>query len=627
MIFLFSRAVISAHAQIITTIAGGGASVVCTSCGDGGPATAAFIYGPWGVCLDLSGTLYVSDAGHSRIRTVDGSGIINNFAGSSDTAFLGDGGPATAAGMRPTDVAADLLGNIYIDDGYHNRVRKVTASGIITTIAGNGVAGYSGDGGPAILAQIEVQCLTTDDAGNLYLSGGNKLRKVDTSGLITAVAGSGISGFSGDGGPALEAQLQNASGITIDDTGNIYVADRGNFRIRKIDKAGTITTIAGTGTWGYTGDGGPATDATFKSAYGLAIDALNNIYVTDQGAHCIRKINTAGIITTIAGTGIGGFSGDGGPATLANIATAGGILVDSVGNIYFSDGNDRVRMIHSNNHMPSFAGGHSLSLSMCEGAASVSLNTLLAASDVDAGQTVQWLLSVAPHHGSAAISYSATATGGTLTPAGLSYSPAAGYWGNDTFTVRVDDGISAYKTTVYVTVSPLHAGAITGDDSVCAGATISLADTTAGGVWTSSNPAVATVSSGGVVSGGTATGTAMISYTLSNSCGTAFTTHPVTVHNGQGCITGMQEFVGMREGLSVSPNPASGEFSVCLGSVYSEQARVVITNVTGTELLTFSTPANKGKFITVDANRFPPGIYFLHAVTSHGVWYERLQVR
>jgi len=616
----------NSKAQSIITIAGGGSEVVCTTCGDGGPATAAFVYGPWGICLDQSGGIYTSDVMHARIRTVDGSGTINGFAGNSDTTFLGDGGPATAAGMQPRALVSDLFGNIYVCDGTHARIRRIDPTGTITTIAGNGGSGYTGDGGLATAAQIGiVSSITVDPSGNLYLTHGNVIRKVNTGGIISTIADTGVAGFSGDGGPALEAQLHFPGGIALDDTGNIYVSD--NFRIRKINQDGIINTIAGTGAYGYTGDGGPASAATFKLHNFLATDALNNIYISDEGTYTVRKINSAGIIITVAGSGVWGYGGDGGPATTAQFRGVKDIALDSAGNLYICDnGNNRVRMVHSNNHMPSFTAGHSMSMTVCEGAAPVSLNSMLAATDVDAGQTVQWLLSVAPQHGSAAISYTTTATGGTLTPVGLSYTPSAGYWGNDTFTVRVDDGISAYKTTVYVTVLPFHAGIINGEDSVCTGSAITLTDTTAGGNWSGSDATLATVSSGGVVTGGTATGTVTITYTVSNSCGTIYTTYPVTVHNSEECATGIAA-ADVRHGLYVFPNPASGSVSLRLSSGQSEDMKVTISDVAGRVLAAFDMQTNTDETVELDRSGFAPGVYMLQTVTGSGVWRKSLLVK
>jgi hypothetical protein len=245
----------------------------------------------------------------------------------------------------------DPAGNSYIADTGDNRVRKVDLNGNITTYAGTGQAGYTGDGGPATSANIVPGAMALDAAGNLYIVHGSNIRRVDVSGTITTIAGTSQPGFSGDGGPALNAQLNQPLGLTVDSSGNIYVADTSNFRIRRIDTSGNITTVAGNGIPGAAGDGGLATGAGLAGPVGVALDSLGNLYIADGR---VRKVNTSGTITTIAGTAQPGFSGDGGAAVSAQLNAAQGIAVDAANDVYLVDAvatagatNNRIRRIIS----------------------------------------------------------------------------------------------------------------------------------------------------------------------------------------------------------------------------------------------------------------------------------------
>ena len=225
----------------------------------------------------------------------------------------------------PADVAVDSAGNVYIADGWNRRIRKVdAATRTIITIAGTGDRGYGGDGGPATQARLSPSGVTVDGAGNIYIAdgGNNRIRKVDAAtGTISTIAGTGEWGDSGDGGPATEARLAFPNDVAVGTTGDVYVSDNSNNRIRKIDVAtGTISTIAGTGEQGHSGDGGPATEAGLYSPGGVAVDGSGNVYIADSVNNRIRKIDAAmATISTIAGTGEGGYSGDGGLATGARL--------------------------------------------------------------------------------------------------------------------------------------------------------------------------------------------------------------------------------------------------------------------------------------------------------------------
>ncbi len=332
-------------AGIISTVAGDGGDIFG---GDGGPATATSVL-PVDIFVDPGGNLYLADASY-RVRKVNGDGIITTIACNGTSGFTGDGGPATAASCAPYRVARDSAGNLYVADGSSRRIRKVSAAGIITTVAGRGTGQSSGDGGPATLAElIQPLGVAVDPAGNVYIAdeGSNRIRKVNTAGIISTIAGNGKQGFNGDGGPATSASLYEPSGVAVDPAGNVYIADAGNLRIRKVDTAGIITTIAGNGKEGFSGDGGPATSAELSFPVGVAVDPAGNVYIADEGSNRIRKVNTAGIISTIAGNDTQGFSGDGGPATSASLNKPREVAVDLAGNVYISDaGNFRIRKVN-----------------------------------------------------------------------------------------------------------------------------------------------------------------------------------------------------------------------------------------------------------------------------------------
>jgi sugar lactone lactonase YvrE len=313
-------------------------------------ATATQLAGYPGVGIDADGILYIADNGNNRVLRVDSSGTISTVAGIGTRGFSGDGGLATEAQLsEPAGVAVDAAGNLYIADLGNNRVRRVDrSSGTISTVAGIGTAGFSGDGGLAIAAQIsEPAGVAVDAAGILYIAdlGNNRVRRVDrSSGTITTVAGTGTAGFSGDGGLATEAQLDYPAGVAVDAADNLYIADNDNDRVRRVDlSSGTITTVAGTGTQGFSGgDGGLATEAQLYYPAGVAVDAADNLYIADSGNHRVCRVDlSSGTITTVAGTGTAGFSGDDGPAIIARLDHPRDVAVDAAGNLYIAEVGDR----------------------------------------------------------------------------------------------------------------------------------------------------------------------------------------------------------------------------------------------------------------------------------------------
>jgi sugar lactone lactonase YvrE len=335
---------------IITTVAGSGTEGFS---GDGGPATSAQLNSPTGIAADAAGNLFIADWGNSRVRKVSPDGIITTVAGAGGCCgSFDDGIPATRAQLGgPVGLALDTSGNLFIADYSHNRIRKVSPDGIITTVADPGVQEFSGDHGPAA-GPVSV---SVDDAGNLFIaySGISRIRKVSPNGMSTTFAGGGATG-PGDGGPAVDAQLNSPQGVAVDRDGNVYVADTFDFRIRKISQDGMISTVAGSGSNAvFSGDGGPATSAWLALGWfdpspigGVALDNEGNLFIADTGNQRVRKVSASGIITTVAGDGTPGYVGNNGEATSAQLNFPLDVAVDGAGDLLIADSeNNRVRKV------------------------------------------------------------------------------------------------------------------------------------------------------------------------------------------------------------------------------------------------------------------------------------------
>jgi sugar lactone lactonase YvrE len=314
--------------------------------GDGSAATSAKLASPAAVAYDSAGNLYIADAQNHVIREVSTAGIVTTVAGTGVEGFGGDGGPATAALLdTPTGVAVDASGNLYIADSHNQRIREVS-QGTITTIAGNGTAGFFGDGSAATAAMLFLpQAVAVDPSGNVYIAdtGNFRIRKV-SGGTITTIAGDGEQIYSGDGGPATSAGLDTPTGVAVDANGNLYIADSHNQRVREVS-GGTIHTVAGNGTLGYSGDSAAAASAALATPRGVSVDASGNLYIADTENNVVREVS-GGVINTIAGTGIEGYSGDNGAAVSAIFDTPRAVAPDAVGDVAVADSdNDLVRAV------------------------------------------------------------------------------------------------------------------------------------------------------------------------------------------------------------------------------------------------------------------------------------------
>ncbi len=486
---------------------------------------------------------------------------ITTVAGTGVAGYTGDGGPATMAEINnPYAIAEDGSGNLYFTDYANNRIRKINSAGIVTTVAGTGAAGFSGDGGPAALAQINGPYGISVDiaSGSIYFAdkGNNRVRKISTTGIISTIAGNGMGGYSGDAGPGTAAALNNPSGIAADGTG-VYIADKNNHRIRCVDASGIITTKVGTGMAGFSGDGGPASAAALNNPIGVALNGFSDIIIADYSNNKIRKVSSYyGTINTIAGNGTAGFSGDGGPGTAAQINLPTGVAADNVDNVYIADnGNNRVRRLDPSAIISTFAGTGTMGYSGDGGVASSAMVSAFNTGVLHGGNYVYIC--------------------------GGSQSRIRG----------VDTGI----------VSP-----ITGLGTVCVGSTITLSDATPGGVWSSSTPSIATISATTAIVTGITPGTVVITYTV----GTSFVNTLITVTSGL-TITASAAYAACgglytltaSGGTTYSWSPSTGLSCITCSSTTIDPTATTTFTVTGTTGGCSGTAT-----VTIDGNRITGAI-------------------
>ncbi len=590
-LLLFGSLMLGVNAQIITTSAGNG-HIGFT--GDGGPATSAEIEGPQAVATDGSGNVYLGDYSGTRLRKVNTSGIISTIAGDGVPSFSGDGGPATAAEIQGVySIRADASGNIYFDDYVNHRIRKINTSGIITTVAGNGVAGYSGDGCPATAAEFGVHIgIAIDQYGGIYISDldNSRIRYVDNSGYISTYAGTGVVGYSGDGGPCGSAEIGWPTYLTVDASSNIYFTQGVGSVVRKISNTRIITTVAGNGTGGFSGDGGPATSAEMYNPQGVAIDSYGNIYVSDDQNQRIRKINKSGIITTFAGNGAFGYNGDGGPATSAEISQPEELAIDPSSNLYIADfGNERVRKIP----------------------------LVLTVSII----TVTSIICNGNNNGSATASPSGGTTPYTYSwnPGGQTNATATGLSAGS-YTVTVTDFIHA-SATASVTIT--QAGKLRDSVSTftCVAHKVNATIGVKGGtpaytyLWSPGGHTSATVT-------GLSNGVYTVTVTDKNGCTNTFSKgflcHGLLTDNGDSlkprCLAATKEVV-------IYPNPSKGQFNVfCMDVERADYfATIEIYNILGERVLE-ETLHNAQASNIINLSAQPSGVYFYRAIKEDGTF-------
>jgi uncharacterized protein (TIGR03437 family) len=355
--------------SIINTVAGLTNGIPIT---DGQAAISTRLTGPTGLAADTSGNIYFAEGsiatgsglgnGDYRVWKITiSSGVLSNVAGNGVQSYSGDGGPAALAQLNgPASIAADAAGNLYFADSLNHRIRRITAGGRIDTVAGNGTQGFSGDGGPAVSAQLNNPLgVAVDTAGNLYIADtdNNRIRKVATNGTITTIAGNGNASFFGDETPALQASVHAPEGLVVAPDGTIYIADTLNQRVRRLAPNGVIHTLAGNGNMAFSGDGTDATKVSLNLPTGVALDGAGNVYIADHGNNRVRMVTPAGAISTIAGNGNPGNGGNGFAATSAPLNSPQNIAVDSAGNVYIAEfGANDLRRVGTDGTIAAFAG-------------------------------------------------------------------------------------------------------------------------------------------------------------------------------------------------------------------------------------------------------------------------------
>ena len=594
LLFFFCLLVgeLTAIAQIITTIAGNGTT---TWGGTNVAATSIGIYAAM-INVDTQGNIYNVSYNYG-IQKVTPAGIITTVAGNGTTAFSGDGIPATSTGIFSEGVGADNYGNFYIGDAINNRVRKVNSAGIISTIAGTGAGGYSGTGGMATLALIRFPTsIALDKAGNVYFADSVFIQKISTTGIITTIAGTGVRGYTGDGAPATNAQIAGCTELAVDVTGNVYFNDGFHYLVRKIDTFGIITTIAGTGTWGYSGDGGAATAAEFGDVAGVATDLYGNIYISDFDNNVIRKVNAAGIVNTIAGTGARAFSGDGGPAISANLAGQQRISLTPNGDLFIADAlNNRIRKITQPGIII-----RTTTDTICEGSRVI----FTASVSNDASTPVyQWQLN--------------QVNVGTDTATYVTDTLHNGDTINCILTYVFGDTLKKISNSIIIKVDSLpRVSAITAPDTICLLVTVPISDSVTGGTWYCTNNN-AGISAGYL--GGLHVGLDTIVYKKTNNCGVDSATKIIYVKD---CKAGVGELL-FDNNILIWPNPNDGMFTLNIADATNEPRRIIITNLLGEKIKEIndriSLPAN----ISLDV---PKGVYFVKVITINGEYNLKVVV-
>jgi len=678
--------------------------------GDGGPATSARLSGPTGVAVDITGNIYIADARNNVVRKVSAAGIISTFAGDSIPGYTGDGGAAIAAELnRPYGVALDTSGNLYISDARNFVIRKVNTSGIISTVAGSNIAGYSGDGGAATMAKISVPLgISVDGSGNLYIadSRNNVIRKVSATGTIRTFAGTGVAGITGNGTPATAATLFSPSDVKVDASGKVYIADSSN-TVRMVNTGDTINAFAGNGIAGYSGDGGPAVLAEMTGPVGLAIDAAHNVYIATPGNSVIRRVGApvAGISitssmgdTTIcwhggaihfsataiadtaphyqwqvngvnAGTDSIGFT----PATLVTgdaircllmVTIAGTEL--SISNTLHIDSMGRTGTIAG---PTAFCVGSNAAVRDLSGPPAgtgrwLSSDTLVATltppsrvnaigvgtdtiyfiiANVCGSDTARHIITVAPNTiapisgpsivcDGATVTYTDATTGigwavrplpaGTIDSATGVFTAGFNPLPVPAFIIFATSPACYRLDSIMIEPLPVNAP-ISGSSILDSGSTTTLTDANPGGVWSSSNTAVGTVDPASGIVYGVNYGTVTITYTItdpSSGC-SADTTFDITVVNNTGINN-----LGNATSFNIFPNPTSGSLNIVWANQPAGKGIVSIADVTGRVVYSSGIAVNNTNHAQIDIASLKAGVYMITIKSDNGYYCSKLLI-
>jgi hypothetical protein len=614
LLFITGTPVTNAQ-RITVTVAGDGTPAFN---GDGNAGVSAQVSNPYDVCADAANNIYFTDMGNMRVRKVSAkNGMVTTIAGGGSSAA--DGIPGLSAALIPRNICADAAGNVYVVDTSSNRIRRIdAATDIITTVAGTGSAGYSGDGGAATAATFSnIQGICIDNVNNIYLvdSWNNRIRKIAAgTGIVTTVAGTGAGGYSGDGGPAVAAAIHNATSICVNAAGDIFFADQSTpytARIRKISAmTGIISPIAGIGSMGGAIYDAPALATTLGFVTGLCMDPSGNLDCNEVSCSCRQIDLVRDSVFEIAGNfGIESFS-DCLNSPLSNMNNPYGLCADAAGTIYIADRfNNRVRKIITLTHTPSFAYGHGQLINLCSSGTTATINTQMGITDLDLAQPETWTVVTGPANGSLSGFPYTTASAGTDSvtfPTGLSYTPVTGFTGTDSFRVKVTDGVYSDVATIYISIgTPAGIVSSASSSAVCDGSSVYFSESVPGGLWSVSNSNASVQVFSGMVSG-LSVGPDTLIYTVSNSCGTTVARSPITINN---CSLGVNP-VSATEQFSLFPNPASSVLNITWTS--REQLHTVaVTDLTGRELLTKQINSNGQGTTQMDISNLPAGVYFI----------------
>ncbi len=650
-----------AHGQNISTYAGTG---VAGNSGNGGPATAATFYYPTDIKFDGSGNGYIADYQNGVVRKVNSSGIVSVFAGGGFSTPA-NGLAATSVYLySPSQLAVDGSGNVYITDVERAQVYKVNTSGILSIVAGSGLSGFSGDGGPATAASLYYpRGLAIDAAGNLYIADVDnyRVRMVNTSGIISTFAGNGTFGMPSSEVAATTAAVGYPVALAVDAGGNVYIAESDHSIVQKVTPDGIIHNFAGNGISGFSGDGGSATNAELYSPQGLGVDIGGNVYIAVTANRRVRVVNHNGIINTIAGNGIYGSTGDGGPAINAEFMSPIAIGFDQTGNCYVADEEaSKIRTFQAVVGPGAMCVGSTfgMSLGVSGGTwsstnstiATVSATGLISAlrTGIDTiqctygGGVINAIVRVdstwaGKIYGNSTICYDQMDTLTAQTPGG-DWSVVSGsvyFMGNGIFTpfatgltvikYSVSNACGLYSTLFPVNIVPMPpTGVITGGDSVCVNHTVVYAESQPGGIWGVSGSGVSVTASGAATFD--SVGLVVLTYTVSNMCGTQTAYYGIDVLATADCqyiINGVSGLAVRDEDFVLSPNPGNGTVFVDLTTADPDQVNYTITNMMGANVFSASSVANNKLELNTG---LPGGVYLVTAECNGQHLYKRIVI-